>query len=90
MKKLFLLLSAFLFTNIYGQQTSQEINPSSNNSTYNKINQTNKICISMAEELDKMKANLNNQSPMTVDYFRNKEIYIKTSAEWIKVCGTVK
>lgn len=90
MKKLFFLLSAFLFTNIYGQQSSQEINPSSNNSSYNKINQTNKICISMAEELDKMKANLNNQSPMTVDYLRNKETYIKTSSEWIKVCGAFK
>jgi len=90
MKKLFILLSAFFFTNIYGQQTSQEINPSSNNPTYNKINQTNKICIAMAEELDKMKASVNKQHPLEVDYWRNKETYIKTSAEWIKVCGAVK
>ena len=90
MKKLFILLSAVFFTNIYGQQASQEIVPPSNNPTYNKINQTNKICISMAEELDKMKANVNKQHPMEVDYWRNKEMYIKTSFEWIKVCGTVK
>lgn len=75
---------------VFAQANSQDIYLNQGNSSYNKNQQTNKTCISMLEELDRMKSWVKEQHTSTVDYFKNKEAYIRVAAEWIKVCGADK
>jgi len=90
MKKITLLIIIFSSTSVFAQANSQDIYLNQGNSAYNKNQQTNKTCISMLEELDRMKSWVKDQHPSTVDYFKNKEAYIRVAAEWIKVCGVEK
>jgi hypothetical protein len=88
-KRFILALTLFSF-NVCAQTYSQESNSAGANSSFNKTSFTNRTCIAMAEELTKMKSYVSDQPDRSVDYFKNKETYIKTAAEWIRVCGSQK
>ena len=90
MKKISPILLTLLSFNLYAQVNSQESNATSRNSSLNRTSITNNICISMAEEISKMKLFVADQNDRTVDYLKNKEIYVKTAAEWVRVCGSIK
>ena len=90
MKKMVTLGLIFSSINIYAQTNSQESGASAGSNSYNKVSQTNRICISMAEELEKIKSRIANADERTVDFIKNKESYIHTAAEWIRVCGPVR
>ena len=87
MKKFISFIIVFTSIGLYAQPNSQDMNLTPVNTSYNKIHQTNKTCISMLEELDKMKSYIKEQPPVTVDFVKNKETYIRMASEWIKVCG---
>ena len=90
MNKLIAISLTLFSINLSAQTYSQDSNASTNNSSYNKVSYTNRTCISMAEEVTKMKSYISDQNDRTVDYLKNKETYIKTAAEWIRVCGSLK
>ena len=90
MKKISTILLTLLSFNVYAQINSQESNATTRNSLLNRTSITNNICISMAEEISKMKLDVADQNDRTVDFLKNKEIYVKTAAEWVRVCGSIK
>lgn len=90
MKKISPILFALLSINVYSQSNSQDSNATTANSSFNRTSSTTKICISMAEEISKMKLYVTDQNDRTVDYLKNKELYVKTAAEWVRVCGSIK
>jgi len=90
MKKISTILLTLLSFNVYAQINSQESNATTRNSLLNRTSSTNNICISMAEEISKMKLYVADQNDRTVDFLKNKEIYVKTAAEWVRVCGSIK
>ena len=90
MKKISLTLLTILSFSVYAQINSQESNATTRNSSLNRITITNNICISMAEEISKIKLYVADQNDRTVDYLKNKETYVKAAAEWVRVCGSIK
>ena len=90
MKKISPILLTLLSFNLNAQVNSQESNATTRNSSLNRTSSTNNICIAMAEEISKMKLYVSDQNDRTVDYLKNKEIYVKTAAEWVRVCGSIK
>lgn len=90
MKKMVIAGLTLASINICAQTNLQEPGASLGSNSYNKVIQTNRICISMAEELEKIKSKIANAPEASVDFIKNKEAYIHTAAEWIRVCGPVR
>lgn len=86
MKKFICAILVFLPFSIFAQINTQDANVNQVNSTFNKNQHFNRTCIAMLEELEKMKSSVKEQHPATVNYFQNKETYIRAASEWVKVC----